>query len=64
MDVVTAILEEVFQMVAEGIFPPPPPPPPPHPIGDDDGYDTESDATLPFEWEGLLFDWEEDRLWE
>ena len=57
MDVVTAILEEVFQIVAEGIFPPPP-------IGDDDGYNTESDATLPFEWEGLPFDWEDDRLWE
>ena len=61
MDVVTAILEEVFQIVAEGIFPPPPPPPP---IGDDDGYDSDSDATLPFEWDGLPFDWEEAKLWE
>ena len=69
MDVVTVILEELLQMVGEGIFPPPPPPPPPPPLGDGDGdmdigYDSDSDATLPFEWENLPFDWEEDKLWE
>ena len=69
MDVVTVILEELLQMVGEGIFPPPPPPPPPPPLGDGDGdmdigYDSDSDATLPFEGEKLPFDWEEDKLWE
>ena len=64
MDVVTVILEELLQMVGEGIFPPPPPP-----LGDGDGdmdigYDSDNDATLPFEWEKLPFDWEEDKLWE
>ena len=28
------------------------------------GYESDSDATLPFEWDGLPFDWEEDKLWE
>ena len=48
MDVVTVILEELLQMVGEGIFPPPPPPPPPLGDGDGDmdiGYDSDSDAT-------------------
>ena len=57
------ILEELLQMLGEGLLPAPPP------LGDGDGdgdfgYDSDSDATLPFEWEKLPFDWEDDKLWE
>ena len=66
IDVVKMLIEDILRKVGEGILPPPPPPPPPG-DGDGDGdggYATDLDATLPFEWENLSFDWEGDKLWE